>query len=112
MKIMDNFDDDLSLKQKEFVEPIDKAKNKDLFEKKDEFKEATPKVVHLNSLITKNIYLFTKDPNYKLFAWLMVQLFIFSLFVLVATLMKNNLVPYNNSLLRFRLSYISYFFIH
>ena len=34
MKIMDNFDDDLSLKQKEFVEPIDKASNKDLFEKK------------------------------------------------------------------------------
>ena len=94
MKIMDNFDDDLSLKQKEFLEPIDKA----LFEKKDEFKEATSKVVHLNSLITKNIYLFTKDPNYKLFAWLMVQLFIFSLFVLVATLMKNNLVPYINSL--------------
>ena len=79
MKIMDNSDDDLSSKQKEF-------------------KEVTPKVVHLNSLITKNIYLFTKDPNYKLFAWLMVQLFIFSLFVLVATLMKNNLVPYINSL--------------
>ncbi len=34
MNIMDNFDDDLSLKQKEFVEPIDKATNKDLFEKK------------------------------------------------------------------------------
>ena len=67
MKIMDNFDDDLSLKQKEFVEPIDKATNKDLFEKKDEFKEATPKVVHLNSLITKNIYLFIKDLNYKFF---------------------------------------------
>ena len=43
-------------KQKEFVEPIDEATNKDLFEKKDELKEATPKVVHLNSLITK-IYL-------------------------------------------------------
>ena len=94
---MDNFDDDLSSKQKEFVESIEKAK-KDLFKKKDEFKEATPKVVHLNSLITKNIYLFSKDPNYKLFAWLMVQLFIFLLFVLVATLMKNNLVPYINSL--------------
>ena len=92
MKIMDNFDDDLSSKQKEFVEPIEKAINK------DELKDATPKVVHLNSLITKNIYLFTKDPNYKLFAWLMVQIFIFSLFVLVATLMKNNLVPYINSL--------------
>ena len=71
MKIMDNFDHDLSSKQKVFEEPFEKAKNKDLFEQKDEFKEATPKVIHLNSLITKNIYLFTKDPNYKLFAWLM-----------------------------------------
>ena len=67
MKIMDNFDDDLSLKQKEFVEPIDKATNKDLFEKKDEFKEATPKVVHLNSLITKNIYLLQKIQNINCF---------------------------------------------
>ena len=98
MKIMDNFDDDLSSKQKEFVKSLRKASNKDLFEQKDEFKEAIPKVVHLNSLISKNIYLFTKDPNYKLFAWLMFQLFIFSLFVLVATFMKNNLVPYINSL--------------
>ena len=49
------------------------------------FKEETPKVFHLNSLITKNISLFTKDPNYKLFAWLMIQLFLFSLFVLLAT---------------------------
>ena len=98
MKIMDNFDDDLSSKQREFEEPLEKTTNKDLFEQKDEFKEATSKV-HLNSLITKNIYLFTKDPNYKFFAWLMVQLFIFSLFVLVATLMKNNLVPYINSCL-------------
>ena len=97
MKIMDNFDDDLSSKQKEFEEPLEKSTKKVLFEQKDEFKEATTKVVHLNSLITKNIYLFTKDPNYKLFAWLMVQLIIFSLFVLVATLMKNNLVPYINS---------------
>ena len=98
MKIMDNFDDDLSSKQKEFEEPLEKATNKDLFAQKDEFKEATPKVIHLNSLIKKNIYLFTKDLNYKLFGWRMVQLFIFSLFVLAATLMKNNLVPYINSL--------------
>ena len=54
---MDNFDDDLSLKQKEFVEPIDKATNKDLFEKKDEFKEATPKVVILIHLLQK-IFIF------------------------------------------------------
>ena len=98
MKIRDNFADDLSSKQKEFEESLEKASNKSLFEQKDEFKEATPKVVHLNSLITKSIYLFTKDPNYKLFAWLMIQLFICSLFVLVATFMKNNLVPHINSL--------------
>ena len=30
---------------------------------------------HLNSLITKNISLFTKNPNYKMLAWLIVQLF-------------------------------------
>ena len=36
---------------------------------------------HLNSLITKNISLFTKNPNYKMLAWLIVQLIIFSLFV-------------------------------
>ena len=79
MKTMDNFDDDLSQKQKEFVESLEKASNKDSFEQKNEFKEETPEVFHLNSLITKNIYLFTKDPNYKLFTWLMVKLFIFSL---------------------------------
>ena len=107
MKIMDNFDDDLSSKQKEFEEPLEKATNKDLFEQKDKFKDVTPKVVHLNSLITENIYLFTKDPNYKLFAWLMVQLFIFSLFVLVATCVKKILSPiilFKN----LRLIYISY----
>ena len=95
---MDNLDDDLSSKQKEFVVSFENASNKDSFEQKNEFEEETPEVFHLNSLITKNIYLFTKDPNYKLFTWLMVQLFIFSLFVLVATFMKNNLVPYINSL--------------
>ena len=79
MKIMDNFDDDLSSKQKEFVESLDKASNKDSFEQKNKFKEKTPEVFHLNSLITKNISLFTKDPNYKLFDWIIFQLFIFSI---------------------------------
>ena len=98
MNAMDNLDDDLSLKQKEFVASLEKSSNKDSFEQKDEFKEETQEVFHLNSLITKNISLFTKDPNYKLFAWLMVQLFIFSLFILIATFMKNNFVPYINDL--------------
>ena len=36
---------------------------------------------HLNSLITKNISLFTNNPNYKMLTWLIVQLIIFSLFI-------------------------------
>ena len=53
--------------------------------------------VHLNSLITKNISLFTKNPNYKMLAWLIVQLTIFSLFVLSVNIFKNNLIPYFNN---------------
>ena len=52
---------------------------------------------HLNSLITKNISLFTKNPNYKMLTWLIVQLIIFSLFVLAVNIFKNNLIPYFNS---------------
>ena len=52
---------------------------------------------HLNSLITKNISLFTKNPNYKMLTWLIVQLTIFSLFILSVNLFKNNLIPYFNS---------------
>ena len=98
MNAMDNLDGDLFLKQKEFVASLEKSSNKDSFEQKDDFKQETPEVFHLNSLITKNISLFTKDPNYKLFAWLMVQLFIFSLFILIVIFMKNDFVPYINSL--------------
>jgi len=52
---------------------------------------------HLNSLITKNISLFTKDPNYKMLTWLIVQLSIFSLFILAVNIFKNNLIPYFNA---------------
>jgi len=52
---------------------------------------------HLNSLITKNISLFTKDPNYKMLTWLLVQLSIFSLFILAVNIFKNNLIPYFNA---------------
>ena len=52
---------------------------------------------HLNSLVTKNISLFTKNPNYKMLAWLIVQLIIFSLFVFAVNIFKNNLMPYFNS---------------
>ena len=52
---------------------------------------------HLNSLITKNISLFTKNPNYKMLTWLIVQLTIFSLFILVINIFKNNFIPYFNA---------------
>ena len=52
---------------------------------------------HLNSLITKNISLFTKNPNYKMLTWLIVQLIIFSLFVFAVNIFKNNLIPYFNA---------------
>ena len=52
---------------------------------------------HLNSLITKNISLFTNNPNYKMLTWLIVQLIIFSLFVFAVNIFKNNLIPYFNS---------------
>ena len=52
---------------------------------------------HLNSLITKNISLFTKNPNYKMLTWLVVQLTIFSLFIIAVNIFKNNLIPYFNA---------------
>ena len=73
-----------------------KDKNKN--EKKDLIKVVKNKEsFHLNSLITKNISLFTNNPNYKMLAWLTVQLTIFSLFVLSVNIFKNNLIPYFNS---------------
>ena len=111
---MDKSDNELSEKQKQFVEFLEKASNqnsvpsddKEIKERKGilkeevkgELKEEVKEVIHLNSLITKNISLFTKNPNYKLLAWLVVQLTILSLFILTASFLKNNLVPYINSL--------------
>ena len=94
---MDSSDDDRSSKQKEFLDFQEKDSNQVTGEQKDQVKDEILESFHLNSLITKNISLFTKDPNYKLFAWLMVQLFIFSLFVLAVTFMKNSLIPYLNT---------------
>ena len=72
--------------------------DKDKNEKKDLFNLVKNKEsLHLNSLITKNISLFTKNPNYKMLAWLIVQLTIFSLFVLSVNIFKNNLMPYFNT---------------
>ena len=60
---------------------------------RDKFKES----FHLNSLITKNISLFTNNPNYKMLTWLIVQLIIFSLFIFAVNIFKNNLIPYFNA---------------
>ena len=73
-------------------------KDKNKYEKKDLIKVVKNKeIFHLNSLITKNISLFTKNPNYKMLTWLIVQLTIFSLFVLSVNIFKNNLIPYFNT---------------
>ena len=53
-------------------------------------KEKINERFHLNSLITKN-------PNYKMLAWLIVQLIIFFLSVFAVNIFKNNLTPYFNT---------------
>ena len=103
---MDKSDNELSDKHKQFVDFLEKASSQNsvssddnlIKEIKKEVKEEEKEIIHLNSLITKNISLFTKNPNYKLLAWLVVQLTILSLFILTATFLKNNLVPYINTL--------------
>ena len=104
---MDKPDNELSDKQKQFVEFLEKASNQDKEPPEDQLineiqeeveGEEKKEIIHLNSLITKNISLFTKNPNYKLLAWLVVQLTILSLFILAASFLKNNFVPYLNSL--------------
>ena len=73
-----------------------KDKNKN--EKKDLINVVKKKEsFHLNSLITKNISLFTKNPNYKMLTWLIVQLTIFSLFIFAVNIFKKNLIPYFNA---------------
>ena len=98
---MNNSDNDLTSKQKEFEDFLKKASNQEsnsenlsLKENKSDIKE----IIHPNSLITKNISLFTKNPNYKLLTWLIIQLLIFSLFVFAVTIFKNNLIPYLNGI--------------
>ena len=73
-------------------------KDKYIFNEKDLINEMKNKEsFHLNSLITKNISLFTKNPNYKMLTWLIVQLTIFSLFVFSVNIFKNNFIPYFNT---------------
>tara|TARA_Y100000589_G_scaffold332221_1_gene390464 strand:+ start:1692 stop:1967 length:276 start_codon:yes stop_codon:yes gene_type:complete len=86
-------DDEIFAKKEEFSEFLEKASNKEYINKKDEVNE----LIHPNSLITKNISLFTKNPNYKLLTWLIIQILIFTLFIDVVVFFKNHLVPYINS---------------
>ena len=97
---MNNSDNDLTSKQKEFEDFLEKAANQETKAEKISLRENSgdKELIHLNSLITKNISLFTKNPNYKLLTWLIIQLLIFSLFVFAVTIFKNNLIPYLNSI--------------
>ena len=73
-------------------------KNKNKNDKKDLINVIKKKrSFHLNSLITKNISLFTENPNYKMLTWLIVQLTIFSLFIFAVNIFKKNLIPYFNA---------------
>ena len=98
-------------KSKDDLKPIQKESEKSLGtnnqqdselnyqsdDKEISIKENIKESFHLNSLITKNISLFTKNPNYKMLAWLIVQLIIFSLFIFSVNIFKNNLIPYFNA---------------
>ena len=98
---MNNSDNELTSKQKEFEDFLKKAANQESNSEKNSIKENSSnvkEVIHPNSLITKNISLFTKNPNYKLLTWLIIQLLIFSLFVFAVTIFKNNLIPYLNGI--------------
>ena len=77
---------------------VQDLKDKNKSKKKDLINAAKNKEsFHLNSLITKNISLFTNNPNYKMFTWLIIQLIIFSLFVFTVNIFKNNFIPYFNA---------------
>ena len=101
---MKNSENESKPKQKEYkkfnikstIQQFENKNNKSI--SKENINEARVKEsFHLNSLITKNISLFTKNPNYKLLAWLIVQLTIFSLFIFAVNIFKTNLIPYINS---------------
>ena len=88
---------------KESRSSIDISIDQDLKDKNKNQKKDLINVVkkkeslHLNSLITKNISLFTENPNYKMLTWLIVQLTIFSLFIFAVNIFKKILIPYFNA---------------
>ena len=91
-------EDDFSTNQREFMDFLEEASSQNVSAKKIEKQLEEKELIHLNSLITKNISLFTKNPNYKMLTWLIFQLLIFSSFIFVMSIFKNNLIPYLNSL--------------
>ena len=97
---MNNSDNHPTSKQKEFEDFLKKAANQETKTEKINIRENSveKELIHPNSLITKNISLFTKNPNFKLLTWLIIQLLIFSLFVFAVTIFKNNLIPYLNGI--------------
>ena len=98
---MNNFDKELPSRKNEFIEFLEKASSDDYKSRKSsqiKMKNKEKGIIHLNSLITKNISLFTNNPNYKLLTWLIIQLIIFSLFIFTVTIFKNNIIPYFNTL--------------
>ncbi len=94
-------EEELSGKQREFIEFLEdatKIDNKNNLTTNINKGENLNDSIHLNSLITKNISLFTKNHNYKLLTWLIVQLVIFSLFIFSINIFKLYLIPYLNSI--------------
>ena len=91
-------EDDFSTNQREFMDFLEEASSQNVSTKKIEKQLEEKELIHLNSLITKNISLFTKNPNYKMLTWLIFQLLIFSSFIFVMSIFRNNLIPYLNSL--------------
>ena len=91
-------DEDISKNQKEFIDFLESASKEERFPKIKDNNLINENTIHLNSLITKNISLFTKNPNYKMLAWLITQLIIFSLFIFAVTMFREYLIPYLNTL--------------
>ena len=95
---MKNPSEDISSNKKEFIDFLEKASSQKNLSNEKENNLTQKQDIHLNSLITKNVSLFSKNPNYKMLAWLLTQLTIFSFFILAMTILKNNIIPYLNSL--------------
>ena len=98
---MSNTNEESSKKKREFIEFLEKSSLKTDQEISSQvIRDESPKkkVIHLKSLITENVSLFSDNPNYKLLAWLIVQLLIFSLFIYTVNIFKNIIVPLINSI--------------